>query len=263
MEDVEELVKNLFLKDEYVTKTASLHEEESEWKIGKIVPLVDKFVHQIKKRELSILDVGGGAGLILSAISARIESNHGIKVNKYALDLSPHMLEIQRKRNPDIVKTLNEDIRKTSLGNKEIDLILLIDVLEHIPNPTEALKELKRISRFSILKVPLEDCLVLAVWNYLNMGRPRKYDRKTYGHINIYNFKRLKHEIETHAGKLLNCHFSPTIKSGRDTERSIKPASWLKDIIALPVYYCSPRLCSMIFGTSAFVLVKCYQDHEN
>ena len=42
------------------------------------------------------------------------------------------MLEIQEKRNPDLKKALNEDIHKTSLDSKEIDLSLMIDLLEHV-----------------------------------------------------------------------------------------------------------------------------------
>ncbi|GAI48024.1 unnamed protein product, partial [marine sediment metagenome] len=39
----------------------------------------------------------------------------------------------------------------------------MVDVLEHIPNPTAALKELRRISQYIIFKVPLEDCLILKI----------------------------------------------------------------------------------------------------
>ena len=71
------------------------------------------------------------------------------------------MLDVQRKNNPDIKQTLNEDIRHTSLRDKHIDLMLMIDVLEHVPNPEEALEEARRGSHFLILKVPLEDNLLL------------------------------------------------------------------------------------------------------
>jgi ubiquinone/menaquinone biosynthesis C-methylase UbiE len=77
-----------------------------------------------------LLDVGGGAGVILSAVSTYIERNYSMKVNKFGLDLSPAILKIQKKRNPDLKKALNEDIYKTSLTDKEVDVTLLIDLLE-------------------------------------------------------------------------------------------------------------------------------------
>ena len=120
-----------------------LHEKDSNWKVSKIIPLVDKFISYINKDIINLLDVGGGAGLILNMISIYIEKNYSIKVNKYLLDLSPGMLDVQKKKNLDFKKAFNEDIRKTSLSNKEIDLILMIDVLEHVPQPMEALEEVE------------------------------------------------------------------------------------------------------------------------
>lgn len=110
-------------------------------------------------QKLNILDAGGGAGLILKKIAIEMEKNYSVKVDKFALDLSPRALEIQKKTNPDLKKALNENICNTTLQTKEIDLALLIDVLEHVPDPTLALKEVKRVSKFVIMKVPLEDNL--------------------------------------------------------------------------------------------------------
>ena len=188
MKKINEYVKNLYLTDEYINKNPSFHVEDSPWKVEKIIPLVDRFISNFNKNEINLLDVGGGAGLILNTVSTYIEEIYGIKVNKFAVDLSPGMLGAQKKRNPDLRKALNEDIRKTSLGDKEIALTLMIDLLEHVPDPSEALEEVKRISKFVILKVPLEDNLILRAWNFINRGKPRQRVVETFGHINVYNF---------------------------------------------------------------------------
>ncbi|MEN4006700.1 MAG: methyltransferase domain-containing protein [Methanobacteriaceae archaeon] len=154
----------------------------------------------------------GGAGLILNGISTHIKERYGIRVNKFALDLSPGMLEIQKKINPDLKTALNEDIRKTSLGNKEIDLTLMIDVLEHIPNSAEALEELKRISKFVIFKVPLEDNLLDKTLNSITRGKSRQQVIETVGHINVYNFKTLKYQISEHTGQVLDSYFTNVFK---------------------------------------------------
>ena len=110
------------------------------------------------------------------------------------------MLEIQKRRNPDLARVLNEDIRKTSLSDKEIDLTLMIDLLEHVPNPTEALEEVKRISKFVILKVPLDDNLLARIGNFIWRGERRRRAIETVGHINVYRLSKLKHQMEKHAG---------------------------------------------------------------
>jgi len=252
---------NFYLTDEYITKNPSLDIEDSPWKVSKIIPLVNKFTKHLNKDEITLLDVGGGAGAILSAISTYIKKKHHIKVNKIALDLSPGMLKIQKKNNPDLKKALNEDIRQTSLGNKEIDLTLMIDVLEHIPNPTKALKEIKRISKFVIFKVPLEGSLVSRIWNFINRNKPRQHAIKTIGHINVYNLNKLKYQIEKHTGQILDYYFtnvfeycqnSPHYKDKIDKKRK------LKNLIASYVFKISPKLCSFLFSDFVMILVKCY-----
>jgi len=90
--NINEYIKNLYATDEYIIKHPSLHAEDSPWKVSKIIPLIDIFVNGLNKDEINLLDVGGGAGLILKAASAYIEENYKIRVNKLALDLSPGML---------------------------------------------------------------------------------------------------------------------------------------------------------------------------
>ena len=110
----------LYQTDQYIRNHPLLHAEDSSWKIGQILPLVDSFIGYQKKPAVTVLDVGGGAGLILKAVSMYIENEHNVKANKIALDLSHEMLERQKRENPDLKRALNEDIRKTSLNNKEI-----------------------------------------------------------------------------------------------------------------------------------------------
>ena len=157
---------DLYATDEYVRMNPHLFVGDSQWKISRIIPFVDKFIEFNEEASINLLDVGGGAGIILKNISAYIEENKGICVNKIALDLSPGALSTQKENNPDLRKALNEDIRNTSLRNKEIDLALVIDVLEHVPQPQRALNELRRISKYTIMKVPLEDNLY---WNLANV----------------------------------------------------------------------------------------------
>jgi len=222
--NADEDIKNFYVTDEYIIKNPSLHEQDSPWKVSKIIPLIDAFVEGFNRDEINLLDVGGGAGLILNKVSTYIEETYKIKVNKFALDLSPGMLEIQKKRNPDIKRSLNEDISKTSLANKEMDITLMIDVLEHVTNPIETLKELQRISKFVIFKVPLEDNLLLRALDlfkvplednlllraldFVKRGRYRQRAIEIMGHINIYNFNKCKHQIEDHTGEVLDYYFT-------------------------------------------------------
>lgn len=253
--------ENLYITDEYIKKHPSLHEEDSPWKVSKIIPLIDKLSNYFEKDEINLLDVGGGAGLIIKAISTYVEQSYGIKVNKFSLDLSPGMLEIQRKRNPDLKKALNEDIRKTSLSAKETDVTLVIDLLEHVPNPIEALEELKRISKFVILKVPLEDTVLLKLWNFIMCGKPRQKMVRNMGHINIYNFTKLRYQTENHMGQVLDYYFTNVFEYSVKSEHyktKMNVLNKLTNFAGAFLFRLSPRLCSFILNDFVMILVKCY-----
>lgn len=258
---LEELTKKLYLEDEYLKKIPNLHEFDSSWKLTKIIPFIDKFMTNYKKYKITILDIGGGAGVILKGVSSYLEKCYSIFVNSYALDLSPKILEIQKKRNPDLIRALNEDICNTSLSNKEIDLTLMIDVLEHIPHPEIALKELRRISNFVILKVPLEDNLYYRIWNFLKRGEKRQYSIENSGHINFYNFTQLKHQIETYLGIILDYKFTNVFEFLSKTNfyrRNMNFKDKLLNSLSLNLFRISPKLVSLLFHDFVMVLCECY-----
>lgn len=255
-----EHTKEFYLSDEYIRKNPSLHVQDSPWKVSKIIPFIDDFIHYLNY-EIKILDVGGGAGLILKEISTYIEKTCGLIVNKYALDLSPGMLKIQKLNNSDIIKSLNEDVCNTSLADKEIDLMLMIDVLEHIPNPIIALKEMKRISRFIIFKVPLEDNLCNRIWNFAMRGKPRKYAIEKIGHIQIYNFITLEHQIKKHTGLIINYAFTNVfdyILNSKHYKKKTSLLSKIHNFLGRFMFRISPKFCSILFTDFIMILVECY-----
>jgi len=148
MTKINEQVKSLYTSDEYLVKFPELFQEDTPWKLSKIFPVLDRWVGTLdsEQKEVNILDVGGGAGLILKGVSSYLQDRYSLSARKNSLDLSPGMLQEQQQNNPDLVQAYLEDITHTSLADKRIDLTLMIDVLEHVPEPAAALQELKRIS---------------------------------------------------------------------------------------------------------------------
>ena len=261
MRPPDEFIDNLYISDEYIANNPSLHLEDSPWKIKKIIPLIDKLFTEkhLKKEEVNLLDIGGGAGVILNSIGIYIEK-FGLKVNKIALDLSPGMLEIQKENNPDLITALNEDIRRTSLSDKEIDLSLMIDVIEHIPNPMEAFEELNRISKFVILKVPLEDNFWFNAINFIRSGRPRQNTIESIGHINIYNFNKLKNQVEKSGSQVLDHYYTNVADYYLNSEhynKKMKKIGKFIFFIQSQIFRISPKIFSIIFNDYVMMLIKC------
>jgi len=259
--DIERHVQRLYQSGAYVLQNPTLHEEDSPWKVSLIEPLLDQCVQYILGDRISLLDAGGGAGLMLRGVAEYLARSHSIMVEKYALDLSPAMLERQAANNPDLKRALDEDLRCTSLGSKEIDLTLVIDVLEHIPHQEQALSEIRRISRFAIVKVPLADNPCGNALNWLTHGRRRQRITEAVGHVNLYNPARLRSLLQAEMGEVLHMSFANVhayfLHSAYYQSRRSRIQK-LKSFVASRLFSVSPRLCHWVFTDYAVVLVRCY-----
>lgn len=252
-------MKDLYTTDKYISLNPSLHSEDSLWKIEQIIPLIDAYLTQNSANSIVILDVGGGNGLILNSVARYIKEKYNRKMIKYALDLSPGMLEQQKKMNPDLRVLANQDIRKTSFKNKEIDLVLMIDVLEHIDQYKDALQEINRIAKYAIFKVPLEDNLTRNMSNVISRGKVKQKTKDKYGHVVYFSFKRVKKEIEISGGKVISYHFTNVseylLKNPHHSE-DMKFKDRVKNRVAALLFKLSPRLCSALFDDFATILVR-------
>ena len=258
-------VEKLYISNEYIKKNPRLHEEDTPWKLSKIIPFVEIFLGKCTKTEINLLDVGGGAGLILKAVAEYIRESRDIKVHKLALDLSPGMLEIQQANNPDLVSKINGNIQSTSYGDKEIDLLLMIDILEHTQYPVQALQEIQRISNYVIFKVPLEDSLYVWLWNIVMHGEPRRHAIEIIGHINSYRTSSIKQQIQEHVGSINTFQYANIFKyfnSSSYYKNKLSKKNKVINYIASGLYKLSPYVCSLIYAGCVLILVKCYNSRE-
>lgn len=237
-------------------------DRDAPWKTKKIIKVLDKLFEQNElENKISILDVGGGTGEILSETSKYLANNHNLTVDKFVIDLDPKLLEEQKNKNPDVKLALNEDIIKTSLKNKQIDITLLIDVLEHVTDPEKVLNELKRISNFVILKVPLQVNLTSKFLNFVTNGDYTQSSIEGSAHLHFYNSKTLKNQIEMNLGEIIYYNFTNTFKYNLNSPyySSNMNTVWkLYCYAGSIVFSISPKLCSYLFTDFAMILVKCY-----
>lgn len=249
---------NIYASGEYIRNNPTLDVEDSPWKLRLLEPALERLLQESGSKELRILDVGGGGGLILKGVSDYLEQKK-IRVVKYALDLSAEMLEIQRGHNPEIAACIRCGIEKTPFSGKEMDLVLMIDVLEHVLDPASALEELRRIANYIIFKVPFEHCLYYNILNLLKMGGLRRDIFQKVGHVQFYHPRKLKAQIRRFAGEILYFRFSNEFGNMLSTgyHRKLKMREKVVFSLANAVYAVSPLLCSRLFPDSVVCLVTC------
>lgn len=250
----EESITSLYSTDAYIEKNPHVHEEDSPWKISILKPLVDEFMRTEKGTSVTVLDVGGGAGIILRELAAYIHATYGVPVKKYCLDLSPGMLAIQQKNNPDAVKVIEGNIAATGMRDKEVDLVLMIDVLEHVAEPSRVLTEIRRISRAAIFKVPLEDSLYYRVMDRLTRGKFRARLIEKIGHIQVYNAARLRRDVEAGMGPVASAQFTNVYQYLLTTKQRLPDR--LFNLVGSLCYRFSPALAAKIFNDYLVLLVR-------
>jgi len=102
----------------------------------------------------SVLDVGCGEGFVTTHL--RDQLGDANKITYLGIDESVRALELATRLNPHEVFACAQ-ISRLALREESFDLVICLEVLEHLPDPVSALTELRRVSsRYCLLSVPHE-----------------------------------------------------------------------------------------------------------
>jgi ubiquinone/menaquinone biosynthesis C-methylase UbiE len=136
-------------------------------------------------KKITILDIGCGTGMLLK----ELPSDDFV----WGLDSSDQALDFCRKRGFSRLKKGMLG-KKLPFRNKEIDVILMLDVLEHVGNEQKALEEIARILKpggLVIITVPAYQS-IYSYWDKM-LGHYRRYNSGTLNKLFITNnFQKLK-----------------------------------------------------------------------
>ena len=254
-------VGSMYGDGRYIARHPSVHSEDSDWKAHNLIPFIDEFARLHAESEMRILDVGGGAGRILPTIVGHLRARYGISPRQYALDVSETLLCIQRQHNPELLQLFHEDICDSRLEDKAVDLVLAIDVLEHTRNVYRALSTIGRISRYAILKTPLERNLYSAVYNILKHGLPRRTAAESIGHLHFFSYSSLRRSVERSCGRILRANFSNVfayyLSSPAHRGRLTRLDRHLSSVARL-VHRISPRAAATLCTDFLLLLIQCH-----
>jgi SAM-dependent methyltransferase len=142
-----------------------------------------------------ILEIGCGAAESSLKIYYYLEQQN----EKFYFEASEHddrYIEIMRGMSfPFDIK--KESVYELNREDNSFDIILLLEVLEHLEDVEKAIQEIARVSdKYFIISVPNEP-----LWRILNMCRLKylKHYGNTPGHINHFNKKKLIETISKYA----------------------------------------------------------------
>lgn len=161
----------MYTQGEYLKKNPTWHVEDSPWKAEQILLM-------IKRNKITpkiICEVGCGAGEILRQLQHRMDKECVF----WGYEISPQAFEFCKKRANERLHFKLQDF----LQEEDIffDLILLIDVIEHLEDYFSFLRKIKPKSQYKILHIPLD----LSVYTVLRSNLILNV-RESVGHIHYF-----------------------------------------------------------------------------
>jgi len=134
----------------YADANPGWHEEDAEWKAQRIASLL----REQDRLPSRLCDIGCGTGGVIAALQSEFPS-----VAMVGYEISPQAAALARTRHP------TTDIREQDvfLSGEHFDLVMLIDVFEHVEDYIGFLRRAALMADQLLLHIPL-DMSVVNVW---------------------------------------------------------------------------------------------------
>jgi len=156
---------------EYLQNAPTWHVEDSAWKAGQIL----KIIERNKLTPSTIAEIGCGAGEILNQLHQRM-TDKSIVFSGYEIAPDAHELCLTRQK-----ERLSFYLGNLLDTDNIYDLLLVIDVFEHVEDYLSFIRGTAKMARYKIYHIPL-DISVFAI--FINNF---KYTRTPGGHIHYFN----------------------------------------------------------------------------
>lgn len=219
----------------YLTNNPTWHEEDAIFKADRIERILRK--HPIKFE--SVCEVGCGSGEILVQLQKRFPDAH----KWIGYDISSDAIAIaERKSN----ENLTFELKDIQLVAKEInyDLMLIIDVIEHLDNYFNFLDSIVEKSRYFVFHIPLDMCL----WSLMREGILIE-SKKRVGHIHNFTEDFIKSILNDHGFKIIGQIYTEPIAKVHSFKQQI--VNVMRNILDM----INPWLCSKTLGGYSIMLL--------
>jgi hypothetical protein len=198
-------VNDIYNDGTYLRNNPDAHVSDSFFKFSQLLPLLEKI--PTRNRTLSILDIGGGAGVV-GHLASLYFHHRGFDVKTTAADVSTSMLDLQKANNPFITKVVAGDTVAAFAGGCRYDLALAIDVFEHMPDYRPALEAIQKGSTWLVCNMPIERNLFDFLRNVYMKDRYYSEQTRSIGHLHFFSYWRHVHEFREYFN-IVRADFSP------------------------------------------------------
>jgi SAM-dependent methyltransferase len=184
---------SIYTDGAYLEKNPLWHIDESPFKTKQILRMLERKHLQPK----SICEVGCGAGEVLNLLQPHTSD----KCQLRGYDISPQALKMCESRANERLKFKLADVSQEDVF---FDLLLVLDVFEHVPDCYGFLKSIRRKGDLKIFHIPL-DLSVQAVLR----KRGLLTRRELYGHIHYFTKETALETLKDAGYSVLDYFYTP------------------------------------------------------
>ena len=186
--------RSLYLDGEYQLKNPAWHVEESAWKAWQIL----RILRRNRVSPATVCEVGCGAGEVLTQLQQRLSGEPTF----WGYDISPQAMELAKSRANERLR-----FRLGDIGDVEdvyFELILVLDVIEHLQDYFGFLSDLKDKGRHKIFHIPLDLCAQTVLRKDALLKR-----RDMYGHLHYFTKETALETLREAGYEILDYFYTP------------------------------------------------------
>ncbi len=158
---------SIYSEGTYLRHNANWHQEDSPYKAKLVIDVLDTLPAK------SVLEAGCGAGEVIKILSCHFPD---IQFDGY--DVSADAATFWAGKESENLKFFCSDLLESE---KQADVVLCLDVFEHVEDYMGFLKKLKSHGSHVIFNVPMDMCVMKLLTGGL------KYAREEVGHLHYFN----------------------------------------------------------------------------
>jgi len=164
-------VESRYLDSSYLKQNPDWDRSDAPWKAFHVLKILQDNNIAVQR----VCELGCGSGDILASISKKLPS-----VTAVGFDISPHLKKFWKEHSEnEHLQFVHGDFSK--INTEVFDLMLMLDVFEHVRDPFTFLEDARNFARFFVFHIPLD----LSA-SSVARGYPLLDGRRKVGHIHYY-----------------------------------------------------------------------------
>jgi hypothetical protein len=197
--------QNIYTDGKYFNNNPSWGVEDSSWKAEQIL----KIINRNSLQPTSIAEIGCGAGEILYSLSSSLNT-----IAFYGYEISPQAFSLSETRKKDNIHFYLDNL----IDKSEVyfDVVLCIDVFEHVEDYLGFLKKLRPKGGNHIFHIPLD----ISISSVLR-SRPILNGRKTVGHLHYFTKETALATLEDAGYKIIDYFYTAQAIELPRTQKSL------------------------------------------